>query len=66
MTRVAVVFRNKIVKIGVVSDVGRLKLALGKEYEIIDIGDKSLKLGGSYSMFPTFRKLGKWLAGGSK
>ena len=66
MTRVAVVFKNKIVKIGVVSDVERLKAALGDAYEIVDIGDKKLKLGGSYSMFPTFRKLGKWLAGGSK
>jgi hypothetical protein len=66
MTRVAVVFKNKIVKIGVVSDVDRLKAALQKGCEVFEIGNKDLKLGSSWSMFPTVRKFSRWLSGGSK
>lgn len=60
MIRVAVILDNKIVRISIVKDIETLAVTLTESHEVFEIKNKKYKVGDSWSMFPTVRKINKY------
>jgi predicted HD phosphohydrolase len=57
MKRFAIVKGNKVVDVRITHDINHLKEKLGKDYDIIELKDKKVERGQTWSHFPTFKKL---------
>jgi hypothetical protein len=56
MKRFAIVKGNKVVDVRITHDINHLKDNLGKDCDIIELKDKKVERGQTWSHFPTFKK----------